>query len=190
MIKTGELEVITGPMFSGKSSELIRRVRVARIAEQRVVIFKHSLDSRYSKNYIQTHIGEKMESIPVSNVNEILNKLKGVEFDLVAIDEVQFFGDELINLCKELINRKYKVIVAGLDTDFRGEPFGPVPELLAIADSITKLYAVCNKCKGKANMTQRFINGKTAKYSDPIILVGAKESYEARCRNCHEIRTW
>lgn len=186
----GELEVITGPMFSGKSSELIRRIRVANIAEQKVIIFKHSIDDRYDKEHITTHDGERVKSIAVSNVSEILNKLKNVEFDVVAIDEAQFFGEELVSLCKELVKLKYRVIVAGLDMDFRGEPFTPIPDLLAIADKIIKLKAVCSKCKGEASLTQRFISGKYAKYSDPVLVVGAKNKYEARCRNCHVVESW
>lgn len=183
---TGWIEMIVGSMFSGKSEELIRRIRRTRIAKQHIQVFKHSIDTRYSKDEVVSHAGDKAEAICVSSVGDILNLLDP-SADVVAIDEVQFFGDEIIPLCQQLADDGKRVILAGLDTDFRGEPFGPVPQLLALAEYVTKLHAICVKCGNPATRTQRLVNGVPAAYEDPTILIGAQENYEARCRACHEV---
>ncbi len=183
---TGWIEMIVGSMFSGKSEELIRRVRRARIAKQEVQVFKPTIDARYSRDEVVAHTGDKTEAICVSCVDDI-RKLMEPNVDVVAIDEVQFFNAELIPLCQGLANAGKRVILAGLDTDFRGEPFGPVPVLLALAEYVTKLQAICVRCGNPATRTQRLVNGKPAAYEDPTILIGAQENYEARCRACHEV---
>jgi len=180
------LEVIVGPMFCGKSEELIRRVRRAKIARQKVVVFKPKIDDRYSITEVVSHNGTKTESYAVEDSQEILAKIEP-DTNVVAIDEVQFFDDGVIDVCQALVNSGRRVICAGLDQDFRGEPFGPVPVLMALAEDVTKLSAICNVCGGPATRTQRIIDGRPANYNDPIILVGAQEHYEARCRWCHEV---
>mgnify|MGYP000911952949 CR=1 FL=1 len=190
----GSIEVITGPMFSGKSEELIRRLRRADIAGLKSIVFKPLRDNRYSEDSIASHNGTLYKcSKVVKDEEEILDFLKDEIFDIVAIDEVNFFTESIVALCNDLALKGYRVIVAGLDTDFRGEPWSPMPELLAIADSVTKLTSICQKCRGIATRTQRLVNGKPARYSDPLIVVGSnkqngkKELYEARCRRCHEV---
>lgn len=180
----GWIEMIVGPMYSGKSEELIRRIKRAKIARQKVQVFKPSIDNRYSITEVVSHNGDKEGAHSVENAIEILN-LVSEDTDVIAIDEVQFFDDEIVEVCKKLADRGKRVICAGLDLDFRGEPFGPVPKLLAIAEFVDKIQAICVVCGNPATRTQRLINGKPAKYSDPIVLVGAKEAYEARCRKCH-----
>lgn len=182
----GCIEVIVGPMYSGKSEELIRRVRRANIAKQKVQVFKHSVDDRYSKADVVSHCGNKVEAIPVKDSAELLEKLEK-HTKVVAIDEVQFFENEITHTIEELAERGIRVICAGLDMDFRGEPFGPIPRLVAVAEKVDKINAICLVCGNPATRTQRLINGKPAKYSDPIVLVGAQDSYEARCRKCHII---
>lgn len=182
----GCIEVIVGPMYSGKSEELIRRVRRANIAKQNVQVFKHSVDDRYSKADVVSHCGSKVEAIPVKDSAELLEKLEK-HTKVVAIDEVQFFENEITHTIEELAERGIRVICAGLDMDFRGEPFGPIPRLVAVAEKVDKINAICLVCGNPATRTQRLINGKPAKYSDPIVLVGAQDSYEARCRKCHII---
>lgn len=183
-LQKGWIEVITGPMFAGKSEELIRRIRTLTYANKKIVCFKPAIDNRYDKTDIASHDGIKLKAIPIKKASEILEHVDKDE-DVVAIDEIQFFGDEIIDICEDLANHGIRVICAGLDTDFRGEPFGPVPTLLAKAEFVTKLSAACTICGCAATKTQRLINGKPANYDDPIILVGAKESYEARCRKHH-----
>ncbi len=180
----GYIEVIVGPMYSGKSEELIRRIKRAKIAKQNVLVFKPIIDDRYSKTCVVSHTGIKEEAICIQNPEEILNYVKDTT-DVVAIDEVQFFDEKVVDVCKKLADKGKRVICAGLDMDFRGEPFGPIPRLLAIAEFVDKIQAICVVCGNPATRTQRLINGKPAKYSDPIILVGATEAYEARCRKCH-----
>ncbi|CCC58000.1 MULTISPECIES: thymidine kinase [Caloramator] len=180
----GWIEMIVGPMYSGKSEELIRRIKRAKIARQKVQVFKPSIDNRYSITEVVSHNGDKEGAHSVENSTEILN-LVSEDTDVIAIDEVQFFDDEIVEVCKKLADKGKRVICAGLDLDFRGEPFGPVPRLLAIAEFVDKIQAICVVCGNPATRTQRLINGKPAKYSDPIVLVGAKEAYEARCRKCH-----
>ena len=182
----GWLEVICGSMFSGKSEELIRRVKRARIARQNVQVFKASLDDRYSHEEVCSHDGGSVEAVPVGDPWEIMEHIKP-ETQVVGIDEVQFFSDEIIDIVKELADGGKRVIVAGLDQDFRGEPFGPVPALLAIADVIDKLHAICMVCGRPAGRSQRLINGKEAAYDDDLIIVGAEQVYEARCRTCHNV---
>ncbi|RME34657.1 MAG: thymidine kinase [Thermoflexia bacterium] len=183
----GWIEVICGSMFSGKTEELIRRVRRAQIARQKVQVFKHALDARYARQEVASHDGLFLEATPVENSAQIRAQLKP-DTTVVAIDEGQFFDEGLIALCEELANRGLRVIVAGLDLDFRGEPFGPMPQLMARAERVDKLQAICVVCGGPASRTQRLINGQPAAYDDPIILVGADEVYQARCRGCHQVR--
>jgi thymidine kinase len=182
----GWIEVICGSMFSGKSEELIRRIHRVQIAKKKVQIFKPTIDTRYSIQYIYSHNGTKIEAINISNSKELLEKIES-DTEVVAIDEAQFYDKEIVAICQKLADQGKRVIVAGLDQDFRGEPFGPIPKLLAIAEYIDKLQAICMICGNPASRTQRLVNGQPAKYSDPTILIGAKETYEARCRKCHVV---
>jgi thymidine kinase len=186
MTQSGWLEVICGSMFSGKSEELIRRIRRAQFAKQEVKVFKPTIDNRYSEDAVVSHNGNSVIAIPVATPAELFRYISATT-DVVAIDEVQFFSDDIIDVVQTLADRGYRVIAAGLDQDFRGEPFGPVPALMAIAESVTKLQAVCTVCGSPASRTQRLINGAPASYDDPIILVGASEAYEPRCRHHHEV---
>ncbi|MBE3574448.1 MAG: thymidine kinase [Firmicutes bacterium] len=183
---SGWLEVITGSMFSGKSEELIRRVRRAQIARQKVQVFKPKLDHRYGVERVASHNGTSLEAVPVARAAEILERVEP-DTEVVAIDEVQFFDAAIVSVCQRLADRGKRVIAAGLDMDFRGEPFGSIPTLMAVAEYVTKLQAICVRCGNPASRTQRLVNGKPAQYSDPVILVGAREHYEARCRRCHEV---
>ena len=184
----GRIEVICGSMFCGKTEELIRRVRRAIIARQTVKVFKPQIDDRYGIQNITSHTGQSVEAIPVASSQDILALADG-RATVVAIDEAQFFDLGLIEVVQGLVDeRSLRVIVAGLDTDFRGEPFGPMPQLLSIAEEVIKLHAICVVCGEDASRTQRLVDGKPAAYDDPTILVGAQESYEARCRQHHEVR--
>ncbi|WP_010099467.1 thymidine kinase [Ornithinibacillus scapharcae] len=186
MKQSGWLEVICGSMFSGKSEELIRRVRRATYANQKVQVFKPAIDNRYDDVAVVSHNGTSVMATPVdSSANILENLLPNVE--IVGIDEAQFFDEDIIYVAEQLADRGIRVIAAGLDQDFRGEPFGPMPELMALAESVTKLNAICPLCGSPASRTQRLINGQPASYNDPIILVGASESYEPRCRHHHEV---
>jgi thymidine kinase len=187
MRKSGWIEVICGSMFSGKSEELIRRVKRTQYAKQHVLVFKPAIDNRYSEKNVVSHNGTAVQARPVSSSREILNQITA-DVDVVAIDEVQFFDEHIGEVAQQLAYQGHRVIVAGLDQDFRGEPFGPVPDLMAVAEHVTKLHAVCSGCGSPASRTQRLINNEPASYADPIILVGASESYEPRCRHCHEVR--
>ncbi|MBC3005343.1 thymidine kinase [Staphylococcus epidermidis] len=181
---SGWIETITGSMFSGKSEELIRRLRRGIYAKQKVVVFKPAIDDRYHKEKVVSHNGNEIEAINISTAQEILNhKLEKV--NVIGIDEVQFFEDDIVNIVEKLAENGHRVIVAGLDMDFKGEPFKPMPKLLAVSEHITKLQAVCSVCGSPSSRTQRLINGEPAKVDDPIILVGANESYEPRCRAHH-----
>ena len=180
----GWLEVICGPMFSGKSEEMIRRLRRAEIAGQRVVIFKPQVDDRYDATDVVSHAGTRMRAVPVSSVAEISEHARG--FDVVAIDEAQFLGEGVVAAALDLADRGIRVVVAGLDQDFRRLPFGPMPELLTHAEFVDKLQAVCQRCGGPATTTQRLVDGAPAPYSGETVVVGAAEQYEARCRGCHE----
>lgn len=184
--RDGWIEVICGCMFSGKSEELIRRMKRSRLAGQKVQAFKPVIDDRYHKTAVASHSGLTEEAQTVTCAFEVLDLVEA-ETDVVAIDEVQFLDENILLICQQLADRGKRVIVAGLDQDFRGESFGPTPELLAVSEYITKLHAICMKCGDPATRTQRLINGKPAKYDDPIILVGTLEQYEARCRHCHEV---
>lgn len=180
------LEVIVGSMFSGKSEELIRRVKRATIAKQRVLVFKPALDHRYGVEKVSAHNGASIACTPVQESANILD-LVAQDTQVVAIDEVQFFDSEVVQVCQELVRQGKRVIAAGLDQDFRGEPFGVVPTLLSLAEEVTKLNAICVVCGRPASRTQRLINGEPANYHDPIILIGATENYEARCNVCHRV---
>ena len=182
----GWVEIICGSMFSGKTEELIRRIRRARIAKQKVQVFKPALDNRYHTEQVSSHNGLQWEAVPVSQAREILDRL-APDTTVIAVDEAQFFDWELSEVCNGLAKRGLRVILAGLDMDFRGEPFGPMPLLMAEAEEVTKLQAICVVCGAPASRTQRLIDGQPAAYDDPIILVGGSESYEARCRHCHEV---
>lgn len=182
----GWIEVVCGSMFSGKTEELLRRVRRAEIARQRVQLFKHSLDDRFDFMRVSSHNGIHRDAQAIQQASQILELLEP-NTDVVAIDEVQFFDWTIAEVCNVLADRGIRVIVAGLDMDFRGEPFGPMPLLMATAEKVDKLTAICVKCGRPASRTQRLIDGRPAAYEDPIILVGASEVYEARCRFCHEV---
>ncbi|GAB6099606.1 thymidine kinase [Halanaerocella petrolearia] len=191
-VETGWLEVISGVMFSGKSSELIRRVERSMIAEQEVLVFKPSIDNRYSDTEVASHNGITIEAQIVDDVAGIREKVKEKKeretLDVVAIDEGQFFSEELVSVADNLSDQGIRVIIAGLDTDFAGRGFKPVPELMARAEYITKLHAVCVKCSNPATRNQRLIDGEPASINDPVVVVGADEQYEARCRRCHEVK--
>jgi thymidine kinase len=180
----GWLEVICGPMFSGKSEEMIRRLRRAEIAGQRVVIFKPRIDDRYDAADIVSHAGARMRAVPVGSVVELATRAES--FGVIGIDEVQFFAPEITATALALAESGVRVVAAGLDQDFRRLPFGPMPELLAHAEFVDKLQAVCHRCGGPATTTQRLVDGRPAPYSGETIVVGANEQYEARCRDCHE----
>jgi thymidine kinase len=184
--RKGQLEVVCGSMFSGKTEELIRRVRRAQIARQQVQVFKPALDDRYGIEHVTSHNGLNVKAISVESAADILEQIDP-STQVVAIDEAQFFGQEVCDTCEALAERGMRVIVAGLDTDFRGEPFGPMPLLLAQAEKVDKLRAICVICGQEASRTQRLIDGCPASFEDPVILVGAKEVYQARCRTCHEV---
>ena len=185
--KSGWLEVITGPMYCGKSEELIRRLRRVKIAKQKIKVFKPVLDNRYSKKDVVSHSGDSIEAVPVDHPEEILERIDDT-VDVVGIDEAQFFHEDLVEICEELANQGIRVIMAGLDRDFRNQPFGPMPELMARAEYVDKLHAICIQCGEPASRTQRLIDGEPAAVDDPVILVGASEVYEARCRSCHAIK--
>lgn len=189
-MSTGSLEVICGSMFSGKTEELMRRLRRAEYARQKVLTIKHHIDDRKSFTCISSHTGQKREAQPIENSPQSFDKILELaqqNISVIGIDEVQFFPKEIISVICKLINSGKRIIATGLDLDFRGEPFGIVPTLMAIADNVTKLKAICVRCGKDAYNTQRLINGEPAKYNDPTIMVGASEFYEARCRNCFTI---
>jgi thymidine kinase len=173
-------------MFSGKTDELIRRLRRAVIARKKVQVFKPSVDNRYSLEKVTSHAGADFDAIPVIKSWEILGRLDA-ETTVVGIDEAQFFDEGIIEVTRQLADRNFRVIVAGLDTDFRGEPFGPIPALMAKAERVDKLQAICMVCGEPASRTQRLLNGNPARYNDPVVIVGASELYEARCRLHHEV---
>jgi thymidine kinase len=182
----GWIEVICGGMFAGKSEELLRRIRRAEIARQPVQVFKPAIDDRYGVDVVASHNGMRREAMIVPGPREILGQIQ-LETRVVAIDEAQFFAPALAHVCSELANRGLRVIVAGLDLDFRGEPFGSIPRLLAQAEYVDKLHAICQECGAVACRTQRLIDGQPANYHDPVVLIGASEVYEARCRDCHRV---
>ncbi len=182
----GLVEVITGSMFCGKTDELIRRLRRATIAKQKVQVFKPEIDNRYGVSKVVSHAGSEFEAIPVENAAEIRTKL-APETTVVGIDEAQFLDAEIVPLVNELAERGLRVIIAGLDTDFRAEPFGSMPALMIQAERVNKLHAICVQCLKPAARTQRLVDGKPAHYDDDIVIVGAQELYEPRCRKCHVV---
>ncbi|MGN1343601.1 MAG: thymidine kinase [Traorella sp.] len=183
--REGWIEVITGCMFAGKTEELIRRINVLQFAKKKIVVFKPSIDDRYSIDKVVSHAGTCVESYAIKEAKEMLDLVKDAE--VIAIDEVQFFDDEVVDICNYYADHGKRVMCAGLDMDFRGEPFSIMPKLVTQAEFVTKLTAVCTKCGAPATRTQRIVNGKPAHFDDPIIQVGASEAYEARCRHCHEV---
>jgi thymidine kinase len=183
---TGSLEVITGSMFCGKTEELIRRLRRANIARQKVQVFKPAIDNRYTLEKVKSHSGSEFDAIPIQQTGDLIAHLNP-DTTVIGLDEVQFFSSDIINIVQGLANRGLRVIVAGLDTDFRGEPFGPIPVLMAKAERVDKLHAICMVCGESASRTQRLVNGDPAHYNDPVVIVGASEMYEARCRQHHEV---
>ncbi len=187
MESKGRIELICGSMFSGKTEELIRRIRRATIAKQTVQVFKPAIDNRYHAEQVTSHSGSYTDAIPVPTAADILTNLAD-NVDVVAVDEVQFFDWEIVDIVQELANRGYRVLCAGLDMDFRGEPFGPMPIILASAEVVDKLRAICVVCGEEASRTQRLINDEPAAWDDPVVMVGAAEVYEARCRQCHAVK--
>ncbi|WP_134671863.1 thymidine kinase [Halorussus marinus] len=187
---SGWVEVVTGCMFSGKTEELLRRLRRAEIAGQEVAVFKPALDDRYGDATVGSHNGRQWDATVVdaeAGVWEIAESLNGEQ--VVAIDEANFFSEELVEVCEALAADDRRVIVSGTDQTFRGEPFEPVPRLIALAEYVDKYQAICAVCGEPATRNQRLIDGEPAHVEDPTIMVGAEESYEARCRNCHTLRT-
>ena len=181
----GWLEVVCGPMFSGKSEELIRRLRRAEIAGQRVLIVKPKIDDRYDIGHVVSHAGAKMRAVALESPADIPGIVEG--YYVIGVDEVQFFSPEIVLVLDGLVEKGMRVICSGLDQDFRGSPFGPMPELLCRAELVDKLQAVCQRCAGPATMTQRLVDGFPAPADGATIVVGALEQYEARCRSCHEL---
>ena len=177
MMRRGRVEVVCGSMFSGKTEELIRRLRRAQFAKQRVEIFKPAIDVRYSEGDVVSHEGNSIPSTPVDSSASIL--LMGQESDVVGIDEAQFFDEHIVEVCNELAARGIRVIVAGLDLDFKGQPFGPMPQLCAIADEVTKVHAICVRCGALAYVSHRIVAG------DKQVMLGEKHEYEPLCRECY-----
>lgn len=184
--ETGRLEVICGSMFSGKSEELIRRIRRGMFAQKKIQVFKHSLDDRFSVAHVHSHKGEKIEAIPIHK-SSYLDFFVESDTEIIGIDEIQFFDYNIITIIDNFVRQGKRVIVAGLDLDFRGVPFGPMPYLLALADEVIKLKAVCMKTGKDAHFTQRLVDGIPAKHDEPIVLVGAQNFYEARSRDAFKI---
>ncbi|MCL4425665.1 MAG: thymidine kinase [Firmicutes bacterium] len=186
---TGYIEVIRGCMFAGKTEELIRRLNRLRYANQEALVFKPKIDVR-SSDEIVSHNGFRLVARDVGDSREARERIFAEQKfprPVIAFDEAQFFDQGLVSLVQDLAKLSYRVIIAGLDTDFRGEPFGPMPQLLAVADEDTKLHAICVICGEPATMTQRIVNGQPARHSDPVVLVGASDYYEARCRKHHVV---
>jgi thymidine kinase len=184
--RPGWIEVITGVMFSGKSEELIRRVRRAVIARKSVQVFKSHLDDRFGVYSVTTHDGGAVEALPVDSSAEVA-RLVRPDSEVVAIDEAQFLDHAIMDVCTVLASQGLRVIVAGTETDFRGAPFGPMPHLLAVAEQVDKLHAICMQCGNPATRNQRLIDGHPARFDSPTIMIGGSETYEARCRHCHEV---
>lgn len=183
-ITIGSLEIICGPMFSGKSEELIRRLKRTILAKKKTLVFTPKIDNRYMKNHICSHDGTHLEAIPITHIEEILDFITE-DTKVIGIDEVQFLEGDTVGVIMSLVKQDKRVICAGLDKDFKSDPFGCMPELLARAEEVTKLTAICMSCGRPAHFTQRLIEGKPASSTDPLILIGASESYEARCRLCY-----
>lgn len=186
-VNHGYIEAIIGPMYSGKSEELIRRLKRAKIAKQNIVVFKPTVDNRYSKEDVVSHSGDSIEAIPINKSSRIYD-LIDKKTQVVGIDEVQFFDEKIVDVAVDLADKGIRVIAAGLDMDFRGEPFGPTPKLLAVAEFVDKIQAICSVCGHPATRSQRLVDGEPANYNDSTIKVGAVESYEARCRKCHVVK--
>jgi thymidine kinase len=184
--KPGSIEVICGSMFSGKTDELIRRLVRAKIARQQVQVFKPAIDVRFATEKVRSHAGADFDAIPVENSSEILAKYSA-DTTVVGIDEAQFLDPGVVSVVQSLAEMGVRVLVAGLDMDFRGEPFGSMPTLLSKAERVDKLHAICMVCGDEASRTQRLVDGKPARYDEPIVIVGAAEMYEARCRPHHEV---
>ncbi len=182
----GLIEVVTGSMFSGKTDEMIRRLRRATIARQKVQVFKPTIDSRFAVDKVMSHAGTAFDALPVRCSEDILQALQP-DTSVVGIDEAQFFDDGIVAIAQRLAAQNIRVIVAGLDMDFRGEPFGCMPNFMAVAERVDKLQAICMVCGEPACRSQRLVNGSPARYDDPIVIVGASEIYEARCRQHHEV---
>ena len=182
----GSIEVVCGSMFSGKTDELIRRLVRATIAKQKVQVFKPAIDVRYAVEKVTSHAGSNYDATPVERSIDVLTNI-AADTTVVAIDEAQFFDPDVVQVVQQLAGRGIRVLVAGLDTDFRGEPFGPMPILMSIAEHVDKLHAICMVCGDEASRTQRLVNGTPARYDDPVVIVGASEMYEARCRVHHEV---
>ncbi|MEW6028865.1 MAG: thymidine kinase [Chloroflexota bacterium] len=182
----GSVEVICGSMFSGKTDELIRRLVRATIAKQKVQVFKPAIDVRYAVEKVTSHTGADFDAVPIQNAKEIPSKMDA-DTTVIGIDEAQFFDPEVVEVARKLADKGIRVIVAGLDQDFRGEPFGPMPVLMSMAERVDKLHAICMVCGDEASRTQRLVNGRPARYDDPVVIVGASEMYEARCRRHHEV---
>ena len=188
--KKGSLEVICGPMFSGKSEELIRRLRRAEIAKQAVAVFKHAIDDRYDIEHVTSHNGTKLAAHPTDNGVHLLAKVEREQYAVVGIDEVHFYTDDIINTIYMLVEKGIRVIVAGLDMDYRGMPFGPMPTLLSIADSITKLKAICTQCGADAHFSQLLEHNQPAtSHTGPLVIAAGADSFTARCRSCYQIDT-
>jgi thymidine kinase len=180
----GWLEVVCGPMFSGKSEELIRRLRRAEIAGQRALIVKPLIDDRYDVGHVVSHAGAKMRAVTAATSGDVRRLAAG--YDAVGIDEVQFFDRDIVEAIDALVGGGARVVAAGLAQDFRGLPFGAMPTLLCLAEFVDKLEAVCHRCGGPATMTQRLVEGRPAPFDGATVQVGARDSYEARCRACFE----
>ena len=183
----GWIEVIAGVMFSGKSEELMRRVRRSTIARKRVQVFKSHLDARYGGVLrLSSHDGRMLDAIPVDTSAQIAQRIDPAA-QVIAVDEAQFLDDGIVPLATSLAERGRRVVLAGTDTDFRGEPFGPMARLLAVAEVVDKLHAICVLCGAPASRNQRLIDGRPAPYDSPTIMVGGSDTYEARCRACHQV---
>ncbi|MCG1003455.1 MULTISPECIES: thymidine kinase [Halobacterium] len=187
---SGWVEVITGSMFSGKTEELLRRLRRAEIAGQSVAAFTPAIDDRYGESTLGSHAGRTWDARVVDTTAEGVSKIPGYlnGEEVVAVDEANFFPNELVDVCQELASDGRRVVVSGTDQTFRGEPFEPIPQLMAVAEYVEKFQAICTQCGEPATRNQRLIEGEPAHYDDPTIMVGAEESYEARCRNCHVVK--
>jgi thymidine kinase len=185
-MQQGQIEVICGCMFSGKTEELIRRLKRATYAKQKVQIFKHSFDTRYDELCITTHYGLKLPTVTCMTAEDIIKAVDN-KSQVVGIDEVQFYGDDIVAVIEEIAHQDIRVIVSGLDMDFRGEPFGAMPRLLTLAEKVDKLSAICSVCGEPATRTQRLLDGHPAPYGSEIVSVGSTEKYEARCRKCHVV---
>lgn len=192
----GRIEIVTGCMFSGKTQELIHRSQRAEISGKNVLGFKPEIDDRYNKDKISSHTGVKIDAVTINSEDDVCEQVmdfvsqyeqQNDNIDVIMIDEVNLFSDEIITAVDKLAKNSYRVILSGLDQNFRGEPFDPVPDLMAIADHIEKRKAVCEECGEPATKTQKLIDGKPASYDDPTIDVGGDEKYEPRCRDCHSV---